>query len=78
MITYAWSELTVDRDRPVRGFVIGAGSTVSDLPTQIVAKRVVDVAIPGGGADMLAGTGSLALDRSTNTTYRLESDGAWH
>ena len=77
MITYAWSELSGDVERPVRGFVIGTGSTTSDLPTQLVKKSVVDV-MANGAQLMYAGTGSIALDRATGTNYRLESDGAWH
>ena len=77
-ITYAWSNLTNDPERPVRGFVIGTGSTASDLPTQLVAKSVVDVTIPAQAATMYAATGSIALDRATGVNYRLESDGVWH
>lgn len=77
-ITYAWSSPTNDPERPVRGFVIGTGSTTSDLPTQLVAKAVVDVTNPAGVVSLYGNTGSIALDRATGTSYRLESDGAWH
>lgn len=78
MITYAWSSPTNDPERPVRGFVIGTGSTTADLPTQLSAKPVVDISAPGGVANLYGNTGSLATDRATGANYRLESDGAWH
>lgn len=77
-ITYAWSEPTGDVERPVRGFVIGTGDTTADLPTQLVKKPVADIMVASGVVEVLAGTGSIALDRDTGASYRLESDGAWH
>jgi hypothetical protein len=75
-ITYAWSEPSGHPQRPVRGFIIGSGSTAADLPTQRTAKPVVDVMVASGVVDMYAGTGSIATDRGSKN-LRLESDGQW-